>query len=65
MSLAPSEMEMPFGKHKGELLGDIPIRYLDWVGDQDWVQEKFPELCEAIEKLQANRPRRERHEDWG
>lgn len=24
-------MEMPFGKHKGEQLADIPTEYLQWV----------------------------------
>jgi len=65
MKLSPSEIEMPFGKHKGELLGDLPPGYLDWCIGQDWIKAKFPDLFEAMESLAARRPNRERHEDWG
>lgn len=33
--------EMPFGKHKGERIGDIPLSYLDWLMWQDWFRGKF------------------------
>lgn len=32
---------MPFGKHKGEDICDIPIDYLKWLEEQDWMNERF------------------------
>ena len=46
---------MPFGKHKGERLSDIPVAYLDWLIGQDWMQEK-PDLLETIETHLRSRP---------
>jgi uncharacterized protein (DUF3820 family) len=30
---------MPFGKHRGERLSDIPVGYLDWLIGEDWMDE--------------------------
>lgn len=35
---------MPFGKHEGKRLGEIPRTYFVWLFDQDGTEEKFPEL---------------------
>lgn len=35
---------MPFGKHRGEKLGDIPDSYFIWLLNEDWVAEKFPSI---------------------
>ena len=43
------DYRMPFGKHKGECLGDIPVAYLDWLIGQDWMEEKT-DLKERIEQ---------------
>jgi uncharacterized protein (DUF3820 family) len=32
------EIIMPFGKHKGTEIGDIPKNYLDWLIGQEWFQ---------------------------
>lgn len=40
---------MPFGKHKGEKLGDVPASYLLWLGDQPDVKQRHPELYAYIE----------------
>jgi hypothetical protein len=41
-------MEMPFGKHKGELLAEIPVDYLQWViSNLDSISD---ELNDAIEE---------------
>jgi hypothetical protein len=53
--MADENFRMPFGKHKGELLADIPVHYLDWMIGQDWMDEK-PELKERIEDHVATRP---------
>lgn len=39
---------MPFGKHKGEMLDDVPPKYLDWVLKQDNVD---PYLIKAIKNI--------------
>lgn len=43
---------MPFGKYKGEKLGDVPASYLLWLGDQPDFAQKNPGLSGYIE---ANR----------
>ena len=40
---------MPFGKHKGKRLGDIPADYLIWLYDQEWFQ-KFEDIFEYVAK---------------
>jgi hypothetical protein len=30
---------MPFGKHRGMLIEDLPLEYLEWLVDQDFVRE--------------------------
>lgn len=37
------DMKIPFGKHRGELLADIPNSYLEWLLEQEFFEEKFPE----------------------
>ena len=39
---------MPFGKHKGEKLVDIPDSYFRWLSTQEFVEEQYPELFEYI-----------------
>lgn len=36
---------MPFGKHKGEKLRDVPDHYFRWFLNQDWCDE-WPDLVE-------------------
>lgn len=36
---------MPFGKHKGQRLGDVPDHYLRWFLSQDWCDE-WPDLVQ-------------------
>lgn len=39
---------MPFGKYRGEYLGDIPKKYLQWLYDN---VELYGELAEAVEDI--------------
>ena len=32
------ETLMPFGKHKGKKLANVPANYLLWLFDQDWIK---------------------------
>jgi len=34
---------MPFGKHKGMKMVNVPARYLLWLHEQDWIED-WPDL---------------------
>lgn len=40
--------EMPFGKHKGKKMRDVPADYLDWLRDQSFVRYSWPKLYEYM-----------------
>lgn len=49
--MVPSDdYEMTFGKHQGERLGDIPDGYFRWLSEQDWLEDKYPELLAYIQE---------------
>jgi len=33
------ETEMPWGKHQGTPMGDVPNGYLAWLLEQNWISE--------------------------
>jgi uncharacterized protein (DUF3820 family) len=37
-----------FGTHKGKKLEFVPAHYLLWLLEQEWLEEKYPELFEYI-----------------
>lgn len=39
---------LPFGKHKGELICDVPASYLNWLLEQDWFAEKHKKLMDLV-----------------
>ena len=44
-------MEMPFGKHKGEELEDIPLDYLEWLVDNVELRDELDQAVnEAIKE---------------
>ena len=43
---------MPWGKHKGTRLGDLPVDYFAWFLTQDWV-DKWPDLKQYAETVTA------------
>ena len=50
----PEETKMPFDKHKGLPLSDLPVKYLDWLIGQNWFVEKFGDLKTEIEEYLEN-----------
>jgi len=42
---------MPFGKHRGELLDDIPTQYLQWVHDECDDLRRWPWLKPAVQRI--------------
>lgn len=45
----PSEFEMPYGKHAGKPISDVPTQYLRWMY-RDCNFTLFPELQRALEQ---------------
>lgn len=35
---------MPFGKHKGARMKDVPASWLDWADGKDWLAAKYPRV---------------------
>jgi len=49
ISLEDVPLRLSFGKHKGELLTDVPAGYLLWLFDQHWVKKSYPDIYDYIE----------------
>ncbi len=47
--MAESVGQMPFGKHTRRDIEDIPSNYFKWLLGEDWFQDQYTELYEAIE----------------
>lgn len=46
MSTYPGSYPLPFGKHKGKPLDEVPLNYLDWLAGRDL--EEWKPLHEAL-----------------
>lgn len=44
-------MRLTFGKYNGEKLTEVPIWYLEWLGQQKWFNEKFPQLAAEAKRI--------------
>lgn len=52
-------MTMPFGKHKGEDLADIPVDYLVWIEENcDWIRDDLREAINDEIKFRSSDPER-------
>ena len=54
-SLTDSD-KMPFGKYRGREMRNVPAEYLDWLRDQRWLDDKYPQVAKYIDEseLQIN-----------
>ena len=48
--MVSDDTQMPFGKHKGTKMKDVPSDYLDWLHGQFWVSD-WPTVLAYIEKM--------------
>lgn len=56
------ETEMKWGKHKGELLKDIPPDYFMWLKEQSWLPQ-WPQLAAYIEENAESFKAEQKEED--
>lgn len=56
------ETPMPFGKHKGTLMRDVPANYLLWLADQPDFGEKNPNLLKYVEERRESLVARKKEE---
>ncbi len=48
-------MILTFGKHKGEDTVDVPLSYIKWLEEQDWISEALRTECQyQIERQEGN-----------
>lgn len=52
LSLVKSQM--PFGKHKGRLLCDLPVNYLEWFAREGFPQGKLGMQLQTIYEIKLN-----------
>jgi hypothetical protein len=45
--VSATTMKIPFGKHKGSELGDVPEQYLEWLAGVDWLREPLASAVKA------------------
>ena len=48
------EMEMPFGKHKGVLLCNLPLYYLEWFSRKGFPKGKLGVLLATMFEVKTN-----------
>lgn len=44
------DSKIPFGKHKGKKLGEVPAQYLLWYYKQPWAQTHHPNVYSWIHR---------------
>ncbi|MCE3258929.1 MAG: hypothetical protein K0S12_570 [Bacteroidetes bacterium] len=47
-------MQMPFGKHKGRLLCDLPVSYLEWFNRNGFPNGKLGMLLQTMYEIKLN-----------
>ncbi len=47
-------LEMPFGKHKGTLLADLPGNYLNWFAREGFPKNEIGRLLQLMHEIDHN-----------
>ena len=47
-------MRMPFGKHKGMILSNLPVHYLEWFSREGFPPGKLGMLLETLLVIKSN-----------
>ena len=47
-------LEMPFGKHKGRIIADLPGDYLNWFARQGFPQGQIGRLLALMQEIDHN-----------
>jgi uncharacterized protein len=47
-------MQMPFGKHKGKLLCNLPVSYLEWFNREGFPDGQLGMLLRTIHEIKMN-----------
>lgn len=48
------KMQMPFGKHKGTLLCDLPVSYLEWMHQKGMPAGKLGMMLATVYEIKIN-----------
>jgi uncharacterized protein (DUF3820 family) len=46
--------KMPFGKHKGTLLCDLPVHYLEWLKNKGFPPGKMGMMLSSVYEIKIN-----------
>jgi uncharacterized protein (DUF3820 family) len=55
---------LPFGKHKGMAVEEVPKDYLSWLIAQDWFRDKFSGLYKDISEFVGVKPKDNVFDDY-
>ena len=47
-------MEMPYGKHKGRVLADLPGNYLNWFSREGFPKSELGRLLQLMQEIDHN-----------
>ena len=47
-------LEMPYGKHKGRLIADLPGNYLNWFAREGFPQSELGRLLQLMHEIDHN-----------
>ena len=47
-------MEMPYGKHKGRILADLPGSYLNWFAREGFPKSELGRLLQLMQEIDHN-----------
>ena len=45
---------MPFGKHKGQIIADLPGQYLNWFAHEGFPKSEIGRLLQLMEEIDHN-----------